>query len=246
MVELLPESLSLSASIALIAISFVASGLTAAIGIGGGTLMLASMAQILPAVAIIPLHGVVQLGSNAGRAAVFAKHLNLHLVSSFVTGAILGVLFGGSIVVALPDSVIKVVLACFILASVWLPALRTVKLGLRGLFLGGILTSALTMFVGATGPMVISLLRSFKQSPIELVANNALCLLCQHTLKVLVFGLLGFTFQPYIGLLFFMIIAGFAGTLIGKQILLKRADSEFTWLLNVVLTIMAIRLLLSA
>lgn len=39
---------------------------TTCFGIGGGVMLLGVMAQVLPPQLIIPLHGAVQLGSNAG------------------------------------------------------------------------------------------------------------------------------------------------------------------------------------
>ena len=58
------QSLSNPTDILLIATSFIGSLISAALGIGGGTLMLAVIAQTLPVAAIIPVHGVVQFGSN--------------------------------------------------------------------------------------------------------------------------------------------------------------------------------------
>ena len=54
----------------LIAASLVTSFITAAFGIGGGVVLLAFLALVLPPVALIPVHGVVQLGSNGGRVAI--------------------------------------------------------------------------------------------------------------------------------------------------------------------------------
>lgn len=72
LVWLLPADLSLWAVLALVATACLTSAMTAALGIGGGVLLLAIMSMLLPAAAIIPLHGLVQLGSNANRAAFTA------------------------------------------------------------------------------------------------------------------------------------------------------------------------------
>ena len=63
----LPEGLEQGAAFFLVATSFVASFITAAFGIGGGALLLAFMATLVPTAALIPVHGVIQLGSNAGQ-----------------------------------------------------------------------------------------------------------------------------------------------------------------------------------
>lgn len=58
-IELLfPADLSVFASLMLIVASALTSMLTAALGIGGGVLLLAIMAVTLPATAIIPVQGL--------------------------------------------------------------------------------------------------------------------------------------------------------------------------------------------
>ncbi len=61
--EWLPEAISNSQAIILVITSLLTSMLTAAMGIGGGVLLLAVMASIVPVAALIPVHGLVQLGS---------------------------------------------------------------------------------------------------------------------------------------------------------------------------------------
>ena len=72
-VMLLPPDVSALAGIGLVALSLFTSALTAAAGIGGGLVLLSVMASFLPPIVVIPTHGVVQLGSNAGRA-VLLRH----------------------------------------------------------------------------------------------------------------------------------------------------------------------------
>ena len=46
------------------------SALTAAMGVGGGVVLLALMAQVVPPNVLIPLHGAAQLMSNTARVVV--------------------------------------------------------------------------------------------------------------------------------------------------------------------------------
>src|SRR3546814_10500919 len=65
MVEwLVPADVGLTASVSLIVFSAVTSFITAAAGIGGGIMMVAVMAVLMPAQAVIPVHGVVQVGRS--------------------------------------------------------------------------------------------------------------------------------------------------------------------------------------
>ena len=72
----------------LVASSFIGSVLTAALGVGGGAFLITMMAGVVPPLALIPLHGVVQMGSNASRALHSRKHLNISRFGYFMAGAL--------------------------------------------------------------------------------------------------------------------------------------------------------------
>src|SRR3546814_9681888 len=67
------------------------------------------------------------------------------------------------------------------------------------------------------------------------VATHAACMLAQHFIKVIAFGLLGFNYGPYAGLVAAMIASGFLGTLVGKHVLVKMTDAIFHRVLAVML-----------
>ncbi len=92
----------------LVAASFGTSFITAAFGIGGGGVLLAILASLLPPVALIPVHGLVQLGSNAGRAAIMFRHRDQGVLVPFAAGALVGVALGGSVVVQLPPAILQI------------------------------------------------------------------------------------------------------------------------------------------
>lgn len=242
-ISLIPEALSVYEFWFLAGLSFFTSLITASIGIGGGSLLLAVMAQILPVKAIIPVHGVVQLGSNFGRAVVMFPHLDKKLFLWFVIGSLVGALIGGQIVFSLPVDVLRLILGGFILYAAWGPKLGGLAKSEKMLAMGGLISTMLTMFVGATGPFVLAMLKPFGLARMGMVATTAGCLTVQHTLKVLVFGLLGFAFATYVPLMAIMIGLGFIGTLIGRKILLKVNEKVFKRALSLVLTVLAVRLL---
>jgi uncharacterized membrane protein YfcA len=65
----------------------------------------------------------------------------------------------------------------------------------------------------------------------------------QHLLKVIAFGLLGFAFGEYLGLIVGMIATGFVGTLAGGRVLMRIDERRFAIVLNAVLVILAARLI---
>ena len=214
---------------------------TAAAGIGGGIVLLAIMAALVPAAAIIPVHGAVQIGSNGGRVAIMLGHVEWRVLLPFMIGAGIGASLGGLSAVQLPAAALKAGLGCFILWTVWRPASNTA--GRFTVLATGVFSSFLTMFFGATGTFISAMVKTLKLGRMEHVATHSACMVIQHIIKVFVFGLLGFSFAPYLGLITAMVISGFAGTILGKRFLLKSSDVIFHRVLAVILTILAIRLL---
>lgn len=229
----------------LCAVSFLGSFITAALGLGGGTLTLASMALFVPPVVLIPLHGVMQLGSNAGRALLMHRHVLMSIVPVFVIGTILGAAIGGQVVVVLPTYLLKSVLAAFILYSVWIPGFQASDPGKKTFFGVGALAAFTTMFVGATGVLIAPFVLAAAKNRQEIVATHATLMTIQHLFKVIVFGFLGFAFGSFVPFLISVIVFGFAGTYIGKLALNRLPEHLFRSILKFILTALAARLLYS-
>jgi len=238
---LVPADVGLTASAALIALSAATSFITAAAGIGGGIILIAVMAVIMPAHALIPIHGVVQIGSNAGRAAIMIRGVEWKVIAMFCIGSLVGAAIGGLTAVQLPPAALNIGLACFILWSVWGPAVSAA--GRFRVIVTGIFSSFLTMFFGATGSFVSAMVKSMRLGRVEHVATHSACMVAQHTIKVFAFGLLGFNYAPYAGLVVAMVLSGFLGTVIGKHVLVKMNDQTFHRVIAVILSVLALRLL---
>ena len=244
--SLLPPGVSELAAVALVALSLATSALTAAAGIGGGLVLLSVMASFLPPVIVIPIHGVVQLGSNAGRAALLREHIDRRILVPFALGSVLGIVVGAKLFVALPTPVLQVILGLFILACVWLPKLKAARIPDRGFSVVGLVGSFCTMFVGATGPFVASFITPERLPRHAVVATHAACMTVQHSLKVIAFGFLGFAFVPWVPLLAAMVGAGFLGTMLGKRLLDRLPHDIFARVFKIILSVLALRLLYAA
>ena len=234
------------AAVALVALSLATSALTAAAGIGGGLVLLSVMASFLPPVIVIPIHGVAQLGSNAGRAALLREHIDRRILVPFALGSVLGIVVGAKLFVALPTPVLQVILGLFILACVWLPKLKAARIPDRGFSVVGLVGSFCTMFVGATGPFVASFITPERLPRHAVVATHAACMTVQHSLKVIAFGFLGFAFVPWVPLLAAMVGAGFLGTMLGKRLLDRLPHDIFARVFKIILSVLALRLLYAA
>jgi uncharacterized membrane protein YfcA len=243
---LVPPELSVGLALLLVALSFVTSALTGALGLGGGILMLAVLATFLAPATVIPVHGVVQIGSNLGRAALMRGSIARPLLVPFALGSLAGAGLGALVVTELPRGLLRLILALFVLWSCWGPGLRPARLPPRAFALVGAATSFVTMFIGATGAFVAAFLDPERLTRHQVVATHAACMTVQHGFKVAAFTALGFPFLPWLPLLALMIGLGFLGTLAGKRLLDRLPDAAFARAFRIVLTALALKLLWDA
>ena len=220
--------------------------LTAAVGIGGGVLLLAILASVVPVAALIPVHGLVQVGSNGNRAWMTRQHLDGRMFCYFAIGAVLGAFVASFVVVQLPLQVIQFSVALFILYLVWGPKPPKRQLSRRGRVLAGGVTTLVSMFVGATGPLVAGFVHRQDYDKLQLTATLASCMTFQHLLKMLVFSAVGFVFWQWLPLVLLMVASGAVGTWLGLKVLNKVSGRQFKRLFRLVVSVMALRLLWQA
>jgi len=65
----------------------------------------------------------------------------------------------------------------------------------------------------------------------------------QHSLRTLVFFTLGFAFYEWAAFIFLMILAGVLGAYLGRGVLMKINEDAFKKVLNIVLGLLALRLI---
>ncbi len=240
------NGISPAVGITLICASTLTSLMTASLGAGGGVMLLGLMAQILPPQLIIPLHGVVQLGSNAGRATLSFKHIDWKLIGLFLVGAVVGSVIGRFVLVGLPPAVMYLTIAAFILYLSWGPQLPKLALGKSGTVAAGGVTTFLSLFVGASGPIVAAFIKQVHSDRFKTVATFAAAMSLQHIFKALVFQNAGFNLIPWLPLLLAMICSGAVGTFIGLKLLRRMSDRNFGRIFKMVLSLMALRLIWQA
>jgi uncharacterized protein len=243
LMEFIPTDLTMMEAIGLIAFSYITSAVSATFGLGGGVMMLVAMASIMPALAVIPVHGAVQVGSNGGRAWMLKEHINWSIFKYFLIGSVIGAALASQIVVALPRDVLRLILGLFVLYIVWGPKPTKREIGDAAYIPVGIGTTFASMFVGATGLLIGAFMPPGKLGRMTTVTMQAICAMIQHALKIVVFGLLGFAFWEWVPLVLGMIATGFLGTFTGKALLEKIPEKAFGWLFKTLLTILSIRLI---
>ncbi len=171
----------------LIVLAGVTSFITSAMGMGGGMLLLATMANILPLAALIPVHGLVQLGSNANRAIMTRKHLDTKMFGFFAIGCVVGAILASLIVVQLPLDIIQLAIGAFLLLIVWGGKPKSREMSKQGSIVAGGLTTIASMFIGASGPLVAAVVNRNGYDKLRLTSTFATCMTFQHSLKAVVF-----------------------------------------------------------
>ena len=240
MLSLLPEGLSVIAFWAIMVASFAGSFITVAFGIGGGGLLLAILASLVPPAALIPIHGVVQTGSNAGRMLMLWREIFWPALPWFALGTVIGVTVGGAVAVVLPPQFVQIGVGAFVIYTVMARAPRWFS---RWPLFTGLISSFLTMFFGATGLFVASFTKSHTLPRHAHVATHATLMTVQHGLKVVMFGLLGFAYGEWIWVIGMMIAVGLIGTYAGRLVLNRLTDARFGVVLNILLVLISLRLI---
>lgn len=227
----------------LVLIAAATSTLTAITGIGGGMLLIAIMPGFLPAAAIVPVHAAVQLFSNSSRALFGWRFIRQEFALAFIGGAIVGGLLAAGIRLEINLEYTPLLIATYILFTVWGPGLEF-KRPLKGEFVViGMLQTGLSMIVGATGPMGQATLLRRGLNRDALVVTAALMMTFTHLIKITLFALLGFSFINHWEIIVGMSVAVILGALLGTHIRYKIPQELFRQGLKWLLTLLALRMI---
>lgn len=211
---------------------------------GGGILLLSVMTFFLSPTVIIPIHGFVQLVSNASRVSYLFEHVKKNFYFWFLLGLPFGVIFS---IYLLKDVVtdvhIYIALLIIIFYSVFKPKkLPEIKVSAKYWCLIGFVTGVLAIIVGAVGPLLAVFFIRDDFTKEEIVSTKSAMQLSAHFTKIPAFLFLKFNYFDYSWLIIIMCIGVILGTKVGVT-LLKRVDSQkFKFLFKVVLFIAGVRI----
>lgn len=223
--------------------AFFTAVVSATVGMLGGTLLLAVMAQYLKMEVLIPIHGLIQFTSNASRAWFVRDFINWKISRDCIFGIVLGSIAGSYYVVRINESVYDIFLGVFILVITFLPKFKA-PVHFKGKWtVVGFLSSFAGLFVGAVGVFVGAVFLAEKLPKKNMIATQAVCQLTLHLFKVFVFMSLGFVIWPWLTLLLGTLILTSVGSWVGTRILDKIPEAIFRKSLTAVIVILALRLI---
>ncbi len=233
---LLPDGVGPLAALLVIAASFFTSALTAAFGLGGGLALLGVMGALFPPAAVIPVHGLAQLGSNAGRFYLQRACVVWPIAGWFALGSLIGTAIGARLFVEVPERLLQALIGAFVLLTVWGPKPKGFSPGAKTYALTGAASAVISMFVGATGPIAAAMVGAAKLDKLKTTATHAAAMSAQHALKALAFGFVGFAYADWAALIVGVVTAGFAGTAMGTKALLAMPEERFRKGFTMILT----------
>lgn len=213
-------------------------------GLGGGTLLIAVMPLYLPGSAIVPIHGLVQLASSSSRMLFSWQAVAWKLAGRFILGSFLGVAVIGLLLANIPTDYIPAFIGIYILLNVWVPPFSRFIRKYENFYILGLVQGGLGLLIGATGPLAVPLLaKELKDDKDKVVATNAFFMGFSHFAKIIVFGLIGFSFVEYGWLLILMIVGAVLGSWLGTKLRWRINTELFSKLLNYILTLLAFNML---
>jgi uncharacterized membrane protein YfcA len=237
--------------IVLCAASLLTAGVSAVLGMAGGIMLLAVMLLFLDPTVAIPIHALVQLASNSSRTVIHARSVRRDLLFPYV----LLLLPAGALTLPLVQfahaDALRLGIGIFVLVATWRQ--RWLLLGVDpNLFpvrprfaLVGAGAGAIGPLVGATGPFIAPFFLGIGLTRFELIGTKAACQATGHLAKMVLFGIAGFAFLEYAGLMLGMAASVIAGTWLGTRLLKHIDDDRFTQLYKLTLTVVALRLVWS-
>ena len=226
-------------------ITFVTSTIAGVVGIGGGMMLIAILPSFLPLNALIPVHGLTQMSSNLSRAVFGYKDIRLEVIPKFFFGSLLGIGFFASILYFISLEYVPLFIGVYILLSLWSEKFNEKLKKYESYFLAGFFQTGLSIVVGATGPLTMTLLLKDYKDKNVVVATGAALMSITHTLKVFAFMFFGFVFFDYIGILVVMIISAVAGSWAGTKLRDKIDGKKFVLILKILLSLLAIKVIVS-
>ena len=236
---------SIEILVVLSSLSFFTSLITAAIGMGGGLILLASLPSLLPVQAIIPVHGAVQLSSNISRCLFEIKYTCIKPLFYYFIGSLIGSYVGFVLMGDINLAYMPLILSVFILMILWTPIYELIKRIPGRYFSLGIFQTAIALYVGATGPLSTSILYKDQYSRDNVIVTNAAINTLVNIAKIIVYSAIGFVFYDYLTLIIIMSLMAILGSYVGARLRGKIDEKIGASIIKILVTLLCLKNLIS-
>ena len=245
--DLLPWEVGL-----LLGAAVATSVLSAIVGMAGGITLLVVMLLFADPLVAIPLHAVVQLVSNGSRALTHRKTIRWNMLWPYLLPLVPLGWWSLELAETIPPNGARSLIGVFVLVATWRP--QWLLLGAKPgqsrpfprFFALGSVVGVLNVTLGATGPFIAPFFLNLGLTRFELIGTKAACQVGSHVAKIVVFGLVGFAFAGWSGLLALLCAGVIVGTWLGTRVLERVDETWFVRIYRSVLTLLALYLATSA
>jgi uncharacterized membrane protein YfcA len=187
------------------------------------------------------MHSALMLGTSLGRSYFFWKYVHWGITIPFILGCLIGAPAGTRVYVTLPETVIAVVVGVFMLGAVWFPPIGWRPRFRHPFFLVGVVHSFLSALFSFGGVMQPLMMRT-RLDKMQVVATLAVSLLAMNVFKLGGYAAFGFDFRPYALLIALSVLAGVAGSGLGRRIVERLPEERFRLVFKLIMTVLALQL----
>lgn len=228
--------------------TFFTATVSGLIGMAGGVTLLAIMTFFLEVQVIVPIHGCVQLVSNAARSAFLWRNINWSILFPFALFAPLGSFISYYFLKKTSSEELFLIPMVFVIFYVLfrpknMPGLKLGRLGFATL---GFTCGLLSPLIGATGPLLAPFFLRDDFSKESIIATKALAQTWTHLLKIPVFIGLAFPYLEHLYLIGTMAFMAILGSKYGTYLLGRMSEDIFRIIYQIALGLAALRLLYKA
>lgn len=235
-------------AVTLTVFAFLTSMLSGVAGLGGGTILMGVFFALgLTPVEAVPLFAAVQLVSNTSRTIAYVKHVEWRAAGWFLLAALPATFLLAPFAASVNADLVRLLLAGLILASLVPTRDGGAPLAPRPSFIvAGLLNGSLGMFVGATGLFVGRLFLRPEWRKETTIATLALTQVLGHGLRVIAYGVVGYSVLARPELLIPLCAAVVLGTWAGKHLNTRISQERFVGLFKAILVILSAKLIYDA
>lgn len=226
--------------------AFIAATLSGALGLGGGTLLVAVLfATGMPPAQAVPLFALVQLVANGARSVTYLRQVRLPALAAFAATSLPAALLFAPLAERVATHWVQILLGGVILGSLLLRRASTParpRLPQPLAFGGaGLLDGSVGMFIGATGMILGRIVLRPDWPRIQVVGTIAATQALGHLIKLVGFAAAGALLLPP-ALAAAMCLSAVAGTLLGTRLGDRLPEAGFRRVFRIVLLLLAAHL----
>lgn len=215
-------------------------------GFGGGMLLIAILPAFIGPSLIIPLHGIAQLASNSSRTLFSLNDVEWMLLPPFLIGSILGSFIAVTFLSSIPVDYIPVAIGLYMLLNLWNKSFSNAISKYESYYLLGFLQTGLGLIVGATGPIVLSVLTKQLKSKDQIIATSSMCMTISHLAKIPVYFTLTSSLFSNLSLISYMVVGAIIGSFFGTKLRLAANNDRIIKIIKWLITLLAIRMMVAA